>query len=184
MKGRSKFLWNACRPARKNRCTYFGDASIPKRFMTNNVKIAFTTIALVVFHFVLFAQKPNYTGTWILNFEKSRLEHQPPGLISTVFVIKQDENNFFLTRYHIFDKKKKKISFKMIANGKMKRVKILFKGKLEWKENNLVSTLWRKNFMNTVTYKPGQNEEEFIADEVFKSRYQSHHNIWVFDREK
>jgi len=143
-------------------------------------------LALVVF-FVsrsqTFAQKPNYTGTWLLNLENSRLESRPEGLTSTVFIIKQEGDKFKLTRYHIFGEKKNKISFKMIADGKTRRVKLLFKGKLEWKEHNLQATLWRKNFLNIVNYKFGDSQNEFIADEVFTGNPKNHHSIWIFDRD-
>lgn len=59
----------------------------------------------------------------------------------------------------------------------------MFKGKLERKENTLQATLWRKNFLNIVTYKFGNTQNEFIADEVFTGSPKNHHNIWVFDKE-
>jgi|SRR4030095_12322197 len=150
--------------------------------MTAKVK-SLLIVFILLAHQSTLAQKDNYAGTWILNFEKSKLEHRPDGLTSTVFVIEQDGDKFKLTRYHIFGEKKKKISFKMVADAKTRKVKVLFKGKLEWKENTLRATLWRKNFSNIVNYKFGENQNEFIADEVFTSKSQNHHNIWVFDRE-
>lgn len=151
--------------------------------MKNNLKFFSAVIMLFAFHQTIFAQIPNYTGTWILNFEKSKLEHVPQGLTSKVFIIKQDGDNFKLTRYNMYGGKKKKISFKMVANGKTRRVKILFKGKLENKENSLQATLWRKNFLNIVNYKFGNTENELVVDEVFTGKPQNHHSIWVFDRE-
>lgn len=71
----------------------------------------------------------------------------------------------------------------MTADGKTRKVKLLFKGKLESKGNNLQATLWRKNFLNIVNYKFGNNQNEFIADEVFSGNPKNHHNIWVFDRD-
>lgn len=71
----------------------------------------------------------------------------------------------------------------MTADAKTRRVKVLFKGKLEWKDDNLLASLWRRGFSNIVYYKFGTTQNEFIADEVFKGRPQDHHNIWVFDRE-
>ena len=130
----------------------------------------------------LFAQKPDYSGTWHLNFDKSQLESRPEKLTSSVFIIKQEGENFKLTRYHIFDQKKNKISFKMTSDGRTRKVKVFFKGKLEWKEDILIATLWRKNFLNIVSYKFGNNSDEFIADEVFTGNSKNHHNIWVFDR--
>ena len=105
-------------------------------------------------------------------------------MTGSVFIIKQEGDKFKLTRYHIYGEKKKKISFKMKADGKTRNVKLLFKGKLEWQENNLLATLWRKNFLNIVNYKFGDNQNEFIADEVFTGSPRDHHSIWVFDRDK
>ena len=151
--------------------------------MKNKIKILLIVLCFFVYKSQIFAQTPNYTGTWLLNLEKSQLESRPQGLTSSVFIIKQDGDKFSLTRYHIFGDKKKKISFKMVADGKTRRVKILFKGKLERKENKLQATLWRKNFLNIVNYKFGNSQNEFIADEVFTGNPRNHHNIWVFDRE-
>ena len=151
--------------------------------MKNTIKILITVIGLFVCQAKIFAQTPNYSGTWVLNFEKSKLEHKPNGLTRSVFIIKQEGDVFRLTRYHIFGDRKKKISFKMRADGKTRRVKLLFKGKLERKENSLLATLWRKNFSNVVNYKFGNSQNELIADEIMKSKPNSHHNIWVFDRE-
>jgi len=151
--------------------------------MKSRIKILLIVLGSLVYQSQILAQTPNYTGTWVLNLEKSTLEHPPEGLTSTVFIIKQEGDKFRLTIYHVFGDKKKKISFKMIADGKKRKVKILFKGKLEQKENGLRATLWRKNFSNIVDYKFGNSQNEFIADEVFKGKPQDHHSIWVFDRE-
>ena len=129
------------------------------------------------------AQKPDYTGTWILNLKKSNLEDMSPGFTGSKFIIRQKTDKLRLTRYHMFGEKKNRLKFKMIADGKTRTVKLLFKGKLEWEGNTLRSTLWRKNFHNVVVYSFGNNENEFLADEVFKGLPKDHHNIWVFERE-
>jgi len=151
--------------------------------MNNKIKILLLALGLFVFQSQIFAQTPSYTGTWVLNLDKSKLEDKSEGQTGSIFIIKQEGDKFRLKIYHIFGDKKKKIGFKMIADGKPRRVKILFKGKLEQKENSLQASLWRKNFSNIVNYKFGANQNEFIADEVFKGRPKNYHNIWVFDRE-
>lgn len=151
--------------------------------MKNKIKISLTILCFLLYQSPFFAQKPNYTGTWVLNLEKSKLESRDEGFTGSVFIMKQEGDKLKLTRYHIYGEKKNKISFKMIADGKTRRVKILFKGKLEWKENSLKATLWRKNFLNIVDYKFGSSPNEFIADEVFTGYPKNHHNIWVFDRD-
>ena len=151
--------------------------------MRNKIKIFLTVLGLFIYQSQSFAQTPNFTGTWVLNLEKSKLEDPPNGLTGSIFIIKQEGDNFKLTRYHIFGGKKRKISFKMVADGKTRRIKLLFKGKLERKENSLLASLWRKNFSNVVNYTFGNSQNEFIADEVFIGNPKNHHSIWVFDRE-
>lgn len=151
--------------------------------MQNRINILLALLICFVYPLKTFAQKPNYTGNWALNQDKSKLESRPEGLTGSLFVIKQDGDEFKLTRYHFFGEKKKKISFKMTADGKTRGVKLLFKGKLEWKDNSLMATLWRKNFRNVVNYNFGDSQNEFIADEVFTGNPKNHHNIWIFDRD-
>ena len=139
----------------------------------------------LVFQEQVFAQTPDFTGTWLLNFEKSNLDRTDnlKGLTGQIFVIKQADNKFALKIYHLYGDKKKKIGFSMLADGKTRRLKILFKGKLEQKESSLQVTMWRKNYLNSVNYKFGINKNELVADEVFTGKPKDHHSIWVFDRE-
>jgi hypothetical protein len=138
---------------------------------------------LLTIHFHVFAQSPNYTGTWVLNLEKSELQGKSKGQTGSIFIIRQEGDKFDLKIIHIFGDKQKKIGFKMITDGKTRRVKMLFKGKLEQKENGLQASLWRKNFSNVVNYKFGENQNELVADEVFSGRPKNYHNIWIFDKE-
>ena len=139
----------------------------------------------LVFQVQIFAQPPDFTGTWVLNFEKSNLDKTDNlnGLTGQIFVIKQLDNKFGLKIYHLYGDKKKKIGFSMLADGKTRRLKILFKGKLEQKESSLQVTMWRKNYLNSVNYKFGINQNELVAEEEFTGKPKDHHSIWVFDRE-
>ncbi len=151
--------------------------------MKKITKLLLTPIILIAFNSSISGQTPNFSGRWILNFEKSKLEDKTDGLTGQMFIIKQEGDKFSLKIYHIYGEKKKKIGFRMLADGKTRRVKIIFKGKLEQKENGLQATMWRKNYLNLVKYKFGANQNELIADEVFTGRPKNHHSIWVFDRE-
>ena len=170
-------------PVNSKVINYFSKRNMKLCRMKKGIKILLLLTGLF-YQSQSIAQKPDYTGTWVLNLQKSKLEFPPEGLTSSVFIIKQDGNKFQLTRYLIFGEKKRKLGFKMNADGKTRRVKIFFKGKLEWKGNNLQATLWIKNFLNIVNYKFGNSENQFIADEVFTGKPQNHHSIWVFDRKK
>ena len=148
------------------------------------ISLLFCTILLVLaIHSPAIAQAPNFTGTWVMNKEKSKIEDPSEGLTGSIFRIKQEGNKFRIKIYHIYGEKEKKIGFKMKADGRTRKVKLIFKGKLEQKENSLIATMWRKNFLNIVNYKFGANENELIADEVFTGRPRDHHSVWVFDRE-
>jgi hypothetical protein len=153
--------------------------------MKISYKFILALIGVIVFHFCGLSQTPNFSGTWILNFEKSKLDTTDNlnGLTSQIFVINQDGNKFSLKIYHIYGDKRKKIGFRMLADGKTRRVKIIFKAKLEQKENGLQATMSRKNYLNIVNYKFGTTQNELVADEVFTGTPKDHHSIWVFDRE-
>lgn len=151
--------------------------------MKKLLPVLLTVIGLFVYQLPVFAQTPNFTGTWVMNKEKSKIEDPSEGMTGSIFRIKQEGNKFRIKIYHIYGEKEKKIGFKMKADGKTRKVKLIFKGKLEQKENSLIATMWRKNFLNIVNYKFGANENELIADEVFTGRPRDHHSVWVFDRE-
>jgi hypothetical protein len=153
--------------------------------MRNKFKTILTILGFLLCQSQSFSQRPNYSGTWILNLQKSQIQaNWAKGLTEGVFTIKQDGDKFTLSRYFIIKDKKRKLHFNMIANGKVRRKKILFKGKLEWENNNLQATIFRNGFLNIVNYKFGSNQNEFIADEAFTGRPQDYHNHWVFDKEQ
>lgn len=127
--------------------------------------------------------KPDYTGTWILNLEKSTLQSEKNGEITGgTFIITQKDDKFSLTRYHEYGSKKKKISFRMTADGQTRKIKILFNGKLQWMSDSLEAIIWNKGFTNKVHYKFGSSPDELIADENFSSSKINYHNYWVFDK--
>lgn len=148
----------------------------------------FYAISLIASFILLSGMKPHpkvdYTGRWILNMEKSRLQSEKNRrLTGALFVINQQGDEFSLTRYHIYGEKKKKMSFSMTADGKAHKVKFILNGKLEWMSDSLEAKIWNKGFTNTVHYRFGESPDEFIADETFLSAKINYHNYWVFDRE-
>jgi hypothetical protein len=75
--------------------------------MMDRIALLLMIIGFLVGQSQAFAQRPNFTGTWVLNLEKSKLESQPAGMTSSIFIVKQDGNKFKLTRYHVFGGKKR-----------------------------------------------------------------------------
>lgn len=151
--------------------------------MMTKIKILLPLLGLFICHSQILAQTANYTGTWVLNNQKSKIQSSPDGMTSSVFVIKQAGSSFSLTIHHIFGNQQDTIIIKMLADGKIRKVLNVLQGKLEGRKDGLHITLWKKGFLDKVNYKFGDNKSEFIADEVLTSDSDNHHNIWVFDRE-
>ena len=105
----------------------------------------------------------------MLNNEKSKIGSRPDGMTSSFFIIKQEKNDFLLTIHHVFGNQQDTIVIKMLADGKTRKVLSVLEGKLEWRKDGLHITLWKKNFLDKVTYKFGKDKNEFIADEVLVS---------------
>src|SRR6187551_756139 len=121
-------------------------------------KTLLTIIVALSFQLSTFAQTPNYSGTWVLNNEKSKIESRPDGMTSSVFVIKQEGNNFSLTIHHVFGNQEDTIVIKMLSNGKTRKVLSVLDGKLERRKDGLHITLWKKDFLDKVTYKFGKDK--------------------------
>jgi hypothetical protein len=70
-----------------------------------------------VFQEQVFAKTPDFTGTWVLNFEKSNLDKTDnlKGLTGQIFVIKQADNKFALKIYHLYGDKKKENRFQHVG---------------------------------------------------------------------
>lgn len=146
------------------------------------LKAFFIIPVLILYQSCTFTPKSDFSGTWVLNNEKSKLQARPDGMTSSIFVIKQVGQKFSLTIHHIFGDQKDTVVIEMLSDGKTRQVLGTFNAKLEEKENCLQVTLWQKDFLDIVKYKFGQNKNQFIADEVLTSNSDNHHNIWVFDR--
>lgn len=151
--------------------------------MKNRIKILLSLIGLFLCQSRIFAQTLNYSGTWTLNNEQSKIQSRPDGMTGSIFIIKQKGDHFSLTIHHLFGNAKDTIVIKMLSDGKTRQVLTVLNGKLERKKNYLQITLWKKDFLDIVKYKFGQNKDQFIADEVLTSDSDNHHNIWIFDRE-
>jgi hypothetical protein len=74
--------------------------------MKNKIKILLTIIASLLYQTHVFAQTPNFTGTWVLNKEKSKIESRTEGMTSSIFIIKQRGDDFSLTIHHVFGNQK------------------------------------------------------------------------------
>jgi hypothetical protein len=131
--------------------------------------------------------KPDFSGTWIFNLEKSKLESSPP--TKSVFVIEHQEPNFKLTRTHTRGERSNTLSFEVTTDGKEVYEK---KGnwetwtRLYWLGEELVLDMKMafrgEEGTNIVHYQLIDGGATFVAAEWYHMRGQNHHNLWVFDR--
>jgi hypothetical protein len=154
--------------------------------MRLKIKILLTVFVFLLCQTQAFPQKPNYSGTWKINLQKSKFEAKwTNGLTDGEFKIIQVGDKFKWSRYFIIKGKKSKMRLNMIADGKVRRKKFfLFKTKLEWQSDTLKVKIWRNGFSDVVEYKFGENENELIIDEVFIGRPQDYHNHYVLDKQQ
>jgi len=152
--------------------------------MSRKIKFLLTLLWFLICQIQALSQKPNYSGTWKLNLQKSNLEaNWAKGLTDGEFTIVQIADNFKWSRYFIINGKKSNMRFNLIADGKVRRKKmLLFKSKLEWIGYNLKANIFRNGFSNVVDYKFGETNNELIIDEVFVGRPQDYHNHYVLDK--
>ena len=102
--------------------------------MKNRVKIILVLTGLFFYQFQILAQTSNYSGTWVLNNEKSKIVSRPDGMTSSIFIIKQKGNDFSLTIHHVFGNQQDTIIIKMVSDGKPRKVLGVLDGKLERKK--------------------------------------------------
>jgi len=131
--------------------------------------------------------KPDFSGTWIFNPEKSGLESSAP--TKSVFVIEHDDPVFKLTRTHTRGEKSNTLSFEVTTDGKESYEK---KGEYEawtrmyWLGEELVldmkMTYRGEQGTNVVHYRLADGGKKFIAVEWYHMPKKQHHNYWVFDR--
>ena len=132
--------------------------------------------------------KPDFTGSWKFNPDKSSL--QIPAPESTTFVIDHREPRFHLERTHVFGGNSDTFCIDLITNGEaVVRAHAGFEinASLYWKAETLVfdSKLEREGEQatNIVRYSLSDDGQSFIAIEQFCGKEYSYENTWVFDRQ-
>ena len=140
--------------------------------------------------FVLAQQplKPDFSGTWKFNPEKSKLQIQPP--TSSIFTVDHKEPKFHLARTHVYDGKPDTWSIDLTTDGKevvQQEGDRTLHARLYWEGNQLVFdskiVLKDREASNIVKYQLSPDGKVFAAYESFRGPRLKYDNIWVFDRE-
>jgi len=133
-------------------------------------------------------QKPNFSGTWNFNPEKSKL--QIPAPTSSTFRIDHREPEFHLSRTHVFEGKSDTWGVDLTTDGKEviqesdgQTIHIC----LTWEGNDLIFdskiVMKDREATNVVRYHLSEDGKIFTATERFRGPLLKYDNVWVFDKE-
>ena len=132
--------------------------------------------------------KPDFTGTWKFNPDKSSL--QIPAPESTTFVIEHRDPRFHLERTHVFGGNSDTFSIDLMTNAEAvvhAHAGFEIHASLQWEEETLIfdSKLEREGELatNIVRYSLSDDGQSFIAVEQFCGKEYSYENAWVFDKQ-
>ncbi len=153
-------------------------------------RLFFGTLLVLLFTSLSIAQThPNFSGTWVLNYSKSKL--QMPTLQSSTFVINHVEPVWNVTRTHVWADGTDTFKATYTTDGK-EYVQNLdgtdFHVRMSWRDSErLVLDSWWKTgdgerVTNVVTYFMSEGGKTFIADERVEGGRFPHVNHWVFEK--
>lgn len=133
--------------------------------------------------------KPDFTGTWKFNAERSSLQIPAPD--STTFMVEHREPHFRMSRTHVVGGSSDTFSIELVTDGSevvQDRGDLQICARLYWEGETLVfeSILTRDEGQatNVVRYSLAEHGETFVAEERFSSERQSYENLWVLDRQQ
>jgi len=131
--------------------------------------------------------KPNFTGQWKLNLEKSRLQIPTPA--SSLFVIEHREPTFRLTRTNVYGSEPNTISFEGTTDGAESEHdfgEVHARMRLYWDGDTLVADMHVRTKddagTNIVRYSLEDEGRMFRVVEQARSPKYRHDNLWIFDR--
>ncbi len=129
-------------------------------------------------------QLPDFSGDWVLNFDKSKLQASwTSGLTYGNFKIKHKEPNFSLWRTFTINGKEQVVDFELTTNGQEQKGKHKTLWSLSWEKDTLVLVIRRHEMtIDSVRYSLSADRNEFVADERVDIPREQYHNYWVFDK--
>ncbi len=135
------------------------------------------------------ASKPDFSGVWKLNLQKSKLQIPAPD--SGVFRIEHKESIFHLSRTFVKSGQEDTWTVDFTTDGKevvQEEKTETFRGRLSWKGSDLFldSTISIKDrtATNVVRYHLSDDGRVLTAAEKFKGPRLKYENVWVFDKNK
>ena len=136
------------------------------------------------------AQRPNFSGDWVLSPQRSHLDQRiAQGLKRGTVKITQTDSLFAFTRVFVVAGKEDRTGYELPLDGTEKAMSdgpIPHNSKLEWEGDALVLRERYKapqgEATNTVRYRLIDNGRAIEAREVFRGPRLQYDNVWVFEK--
>jgi hypothetical protein len=139
----------------------------------------------------LAAPKPDFSGTWVLNLEKSKLQIQEK-LDGASFTIDHKEPAFRFSRVFVVGGKEDALSYALTTDGKEKIVaepgrtttsRLYWDGDVLVLDERIVLKDGREA-TNVVRYSLRDGGRTLVAEEKFRGPFHKHDNLWIADRKR
>lgn len=133
------------------------------------------------------APKPDFSGSWTFDPERSSLQMAAPD--ASTFVIEHREPHWRVTRTHVYGDRSDTLTLELTTDGET--VTETLRGwevdsRMHWDDGTLVfeSTMSRGSQATVVVvrYRLEDGGRKFIAEEHVESGQEIHDNLWVFGR--
>lgn len=131
--------------------------------------------------------KPDFSGTWRLNRERSLLQIAAPD--DTIFVVEHREPALRITRTHVVGDTRDTFSLDLTTDGRevsIEREGLRLRSRAGWEGETLLFdshvTRGADEGTNTVRYTLAADGGSFVAEERFRSKALNYDNRWVLDR--
>jgi hypothetical protein len=137
------------------------------------------------------SEKPNFSGSWVVNLEKSKLEIKVE-LESATFTIDHKEPNFRFSRVFVIGGKDNALAWALTTDGKeavtvddgrTDHSRLYWDGDVLAFEVRMVLKDGREA-TNVVRYSLRDGGRTFVAEEKFRGPVLKYDNLWVADLKK
>ena len=131
--------------------------------------------------------KPDFSGTWKFDPERSSLQMQSPD--ASTFIIEHRDPSWRLERTHVFGERSDTLTLELTTDGEPTTFTLHgweVESRLRWEDSSLVfhSTMRREGRLTTVEvrYRLEDDGRTFVAEEHMESEETTHDNLWVFEK--
>lgn len=149
--------------------------------------LSLVSIAIVAAYASADRTHPDFSGNWVMNKSRTRLEIAMPD--SSIFRVRHNDPVLTITRTHTMGGKADTITLALRTDGSDVELSVhgaMVKNRTWWDGDTIVSESHVPQSAgvatNVVRYSPSADGNTFYAEERFQSATLAYHNHWVFDR--